>query len=135
MATRTRKATIVDVPFTETPQAVPEATLFEQLSAQIPDDWRRRCIAVVAGLVTSFATGYAVGVITEYAIIGSILLTGSAFVAMLILLLGLIVAMYLGSESSMFVYSQVMSKNIDKVWASANTTVRNWFKPTQGVAA
>lgn len=135
MATRTRKATIVDVPSTEQPQAVPEATLFEQLTAQIPDDWRRRCIAVVAGLATSFATGYAVAAVTEYAILSALLLTGSGFLAMLILLLGCIMAMYLGSRNATFVYTKVMSKSIDRAFSSANTTVRGWFTTTKGATA
>ena len=128
---RAKKTTVHDIPFVETPHAVEESTLFEQLSAQIPDDWRRRSIAFVAGLVTSFASGYMIGVLTEYAIVGALTLTGSAFMALLILLLGLIMAMYIGSKSSMFVYVNVMNKSVDRAFGS----VRGWFTPTQGATA
>ena len=128
---RAKKTTVHDIPFVETPHAVEESTLFEQLSAQIPDDWRRRSIAFVAGLVTSFASGYMIGVLTEYAIVGALTLTGSAFMALLILLLGLIMVMYIGSKSSMFVYVNVMNKSVDRAFGS----VRGWFTPTQGATA
>ena len=125
---RAKKTTVHDIPFVETPHAVEESTLFERLSAQIPDDWRRRSIAFVAGLGTSLGVGYIMAAITEYAIVGAVLLTGSAFMALLILLLGLIMAMYIGSKSSMFVYVNVMNKSVDRAFGS----VRGWFTPTQG---
>ena len=64
--TAKNKATVVnDIPFVDKPQAVAEATLFEELTAQIPDDWRRRTVAAVAGLATSLGVGYIVAAITE----------------------------------------------------------------------
>ena len=128
---RAKKTTVHDIPFVETSHAVEESTLFEQLSAQIPDDWRRRSVAFVAGLVTSLGVGYIMAAITEYAIVGALMLTGSAFMALLILLLGLIMAMYIGSKSSIFVYANVMNKSVDRAFGS----VRGWFTPTQGATA
>ena len=134
MTTRTKtKPTIVDATFVEQTHAVPESTLFEQLKIQIPEDWRRRAIAALAGLATSMGAGYAMGMLTQYAIVGAMLLTNSAFLAVLIFLAGLFVAMYIGSKSSMFVYANIVNKNIDKVFASANTTVRGWFSRREGV--
>ncbi len=112
MNTRTatkRKATIVEEP---------QPTLIQQLSAQIPEDWRRQTVAAVAGLATSLGTGYIVAVVTEYAIVGALSLTGSAFMGLVILMLGLIVAMYIGSKSSMFVYANIVNKNIDAAFAA-----------------
>lgn len=128
------KSTVVDTPFIDKPQAIPEATLFEQLSAQIPDDWRRRALALVAGLVTSVATTYAVAAVVEYAVVGALVLTNSAFISLLILMLGLILAMYIASKSSLFVYANIVNKNIDKVYSTADATVRGWFTTTKGVA-
>ena len=128
---RAKKTTVHDIPFVETPHAVEESTLFERLSAQIPDDWRRRTVAVIAGLATSMGTGYAMATLTEYAIVGALLLTNSAFLALLIFLAGLFVAMYIGSKSSMFVYVSVMNKSVDRAFGS----VRGWFTPTQGATA
>lgn len=134
--TAKNKATVVnDIPFVDKPQAVPEATLFEELTAQIPDDWRRRTVAAVAGLATSLGVGYIVAAITEYAIVGALTLTGSAFMALLILLLGLIMTMYIGSKSSIFVYTNIVNKNIDRAYSAADATVRGWFTPTQGATA
>ena len=137
MTTRTKtKPTIVDATFVEQTHAVPEATLFEQLKIQIPEDWRRRAVAAVAGLAASMGVGYAMATLTEYAIVGALLLTNSAFLALLIFLAGLFVAMYVGSNSSVFVYANIVNKNIDRVFASANTTVRGWFSRssrTEGV--
>ena len=132
---RAKKTTVHDIPFVDKPQAVAEATLFEQLSAQIPDDWRRRTVAAVAGLATSLGVGYIVAAITEYAIVAALMLTGSAFMALLILLLGLIMAMYIGSKSSIFVYTNIVNKNIDRAYSAADATVRGWFTPTQGATA
>ena len=130
MATRTAKlkATIIDAPAVE----IPELSAKDYLFSQIPDDWRRRTVALAVGTAVSFGAGYLIGIITEYAIVGALLLTGSAFVGLMILLLGLIIAMYVGAECSMFAYTGIMTKQADKLVDS----VRGFFARTpQGVTA
>lgn len=153
MATRKIKATIPATPFIET--VAPEAPkqegfnfnaymhkiLDEALSAEQPS-WKRLLLAWTLGLATSFGVGYFVGHLVMYATIGAALLTGSSFMALLTLVIGFIIAIYLGGKASLFAYTKVMDKSIDKAYdsvkefgASSYNNVRSMFTPSKGATA
>lgn len=123
----TRKKTILSTPFVEitTPVApAPEAFSFkahmhklldEALDAESPS-WKRLLLAWTLGLATSFGVGYLGTALMTYALVGAALLTSSAFVAILIAIIGVLASMYLGYRASMFVYVKVMDKSIDRAW-------------------
>lgn len=95
--------------------------------------WKRQAIAFLAGLATSCLVGYGVGHLTLYAITGALVLSNSAFVALIIFVIGVIASLYLGSKLSMFAYVNIMNKNIDAGFAKANNAVRGLFVRRQGV--
>lgn len=95
--------------------------------------WKRQAVAFLAGLATSCLVGYGVGHLTLYTITGALVLSNSAFVALIIFVLGLIASLYLGSKLSMFTYVNIMNKNIDAGFAKANNAVRGLFVRRQGV--
>lgn len=151
MATRKPKATIPATPFIETVAPVaPEQKSYdfkahmhkildEALSAEQPS-WKRLLLAWTLGLATSFGVGYLVGQLTMYCVLGAALLTGSAFVALLVMVIGVLVSMYLGYKASLFAYTKVMDKSIDGAYnsvkefsASSYNSVRGMF--TKGATA
>ena len=140
MVTRknTRKATVPATPFVETVHpatAAPEAFTFNQRLHKMLDDalgaeqpsWKRLLLAWTMSIATSIGLGYVAGMVIAYAIVGAALLTSSAFVMMLIYVLGMLGAMYLGYKSSMFVYVSIMDKSVDRAYSAASSKVRGWF--------
>ena len=153
MATRKTKATIPATPFVETiaPEAPEQKSydfaahmhriLDDALSAEQPS-WKRLLLAWTLGLATSFGVGYLVGHLVMYATIGAALLTGSSFMALLTLVIGFILAIYLGGKASLYAYTKVMDKSIDKAYdsvkefgANSYNSVRGMFTSSKGATA
>lgn len=140
MTTRTKKATVITPIVDAAPLGVQPETYRAQMHRLLDEaldtdgvSWKRRAVAFIAGLATSCLVGYAVGKLIAYTMVGAILLTGSSFLALVIFVLGLITAMYLGSKVSVFVYMNVMNENIDAQFAKASNAVRCIFVRRQGV--
>ena len=156
MVTRksTVKPTIVDVPFVEvTETAAPQPDpwraavhkmIDEAFDSEATDQhigWKRVLIAFIASIATSGLTGYLVGTVIGYALVGAILLSGSLFITLAIYLIGILMAMHFGRIVGKATYDFIALGDIDNVYASAKdkvsdafNTARGWFV-TEPVAA
>ncbi len=124
MATRTRKtikATIVDTPFVDQPQAATvEEETPESFAAKFnwaylikgEASWKRWIVAAIASLATS-----------------------SAFIALAIYALSVLLVMYAGYRASMFTYIKVLDKTVDAKCASAWHWTTSLFKSAPKVTA
>ena len=136
MATRNKtKPTIVDVPFVETMEpAAP--TFFERTCADLGLDpvlgWKRVLISSAVSMLASAGAGYILGTLTGYMALGALLLSGSAFLALMVYVLGIVVSFYAGYRVGPLVYLACVDKRVDSAFATA----RGWFTSTpSGVAA
>lgn len=141
MATKKSAARpIVEPVATETPAAQSVRDYLHSMVDSLYDDdatpavsWKRSALGFVVGVVMVMGTGYATGYICTALAVGAVLLTGSMFVFYLIWILGILLAMYLGGKVSMFGYTKIVDKSVDRAWAK----VTGWFKSepeTQHVA-
>lgn len=95
--------------------------------------WKRQVAGLIVGIAMSMGAGYAIGYAAVALAVGAALLTGSMFVFYMIWILGILLAMYVGAKVSVFGYTKVVDKSIDRAWAK----VTGWFKSepeTQHVA-
>lgn len=143
MTARTTKAkaksTVTDVPYVETVQPMAaEATFFERLRADLGVNpqvtWQRAAIGWVTSLLVCGVLGYLAGYILAYITIAALLLSGSAFIAMLIYVLGMIAIFYMGYRVGPVVYLAVIDKSVDRAFDTAKSWVSGLFT-TPGVTA
>ena len=112
-------------------------TLFKKYKIELPSN-TRIILGLVAGLVMGGVTTYMGSVLLGYLVIGAALLSGSAFVALSIYILGLIGVVYAALKTSSVVSHYVYSERVDRDYftardaiASTASTVRGWFsKPS-----
>lgn len=97
--------------------------------------WKRELAAWTLGLAASIGVGYVLGFVIEVVMIGVMAVTGSATLAILSWVAGLILAMYAGAQASTLVYTAVRTKGVDRAYENAKTTITGWFTTTQGVTA
>ena len=125
MVTRARKQTIPATPFVETvaPEASHEANTafdYKAYMHKMLDDalnfeavgWKRQVCAWVLSLSSAFAIGYGMGTLIAYTLVGAMVLSTSAFLAYAIYFVGILLAVYLGSKVSAFVFDGVIDKSI-----------------------
>jgi hypothetical protein len=136
MATRNKtKPTIVDVPFVETmEQQAP--TFFERTCADLGLDpalgWKRVLVSTVISMLASAGAGYILGTLTGYMALGALMLSGSAFIALMVYVLGIVVSFYAGYRIGPLVYLACVDKRVDSAFATA----RGWFTSApQGATA
>lgn len=141
MATRKTKATIPATPFVETitPEAPEQKSydfaahmhkiLDDALKFEMPS-WKRLVMAWLASAVTAFGVGYLVGHVMVYCLIGAAVLTTSTFVAWLIVIIGFLIAMYLGAKASAYTYTKIVDKSVDRAYDSAKNWVTSFFAST-----
>ena len=137
MVTRTSKtntkATVVDTPFVETlrpeaatvaPDDTPFTAYFESLLEGMPS-WKRVLCAMCISMMTSLAVGYTGGYLAACLVIGALMLGDPIFIAQVIYVLGMLVAIYAGYRAGSFAYIKVIDKTVDNMFSSA------WNKVTE----
>lgn len=139
MATRKQapKQTVVDTPFVETVHgAAPDTneTLKARLHAAIDDmvkdsvvSWKRMLIAWIVGLAAGFGVSYLATALVSYTVVGALLLTGSAFFATAVYVIGVIITMYASYRASVWVHLRIIDKSVDAVFVNTSNKVRGWF--------
>ena len=130
-----RKETIIDTPFIETvtPEAAsPEAedkaftAYFESLLAGIPS-WKRVLCALALSFTVSAGIGYLGSTLVVSLVIGAVVLGSSAFMANIIYVLGMIVAVYASYRAGSFAYMNVIDKTVDAQFSKAKGWVTGLF--------
>ena len=131
------KATIVSAPPVETLHtATPdtEATLRQRMFASIEEmlangpSWKRILTAWAIGLATSIGLGYLGGYIAVVLALSAMLLTGSMFVYWLVLIVGVLIAVYGTYRASVFVHMSIIDKSVDRACATAWNKVTGIFR-------
>lgn len=84
---------------------------------------KRALVAWVSGCVIAFCTGAAGGFLLDALVNGVILLSGSAFLALLAYIIGLIAVMYAGIKLGGAAYSYIANERIDAHY----NLVKSWF--------
>jgi len=94
----------------------------------------RALVAWFSGLIVAFISGAIGGVLLDMLIQGALLLTGSAFLAMLIYVIGLVITIYAGMKLGQAAYRYIADERIDahyrfgKTWlAYKGTQVKSLF--------
>lgn len=127
------KPTIVDTSIGETLR--PEAATvtpadkaftayFESLLEGMPS-WKRVLCAMCISMMTSLAVGYTGGYLAACLVIGALMLGAPIFIAQVIYVLGILVAIYAGYRAGAFTYIKVIDKTVDNMFSSA------WDKVTE----
>lgn len=97
--------------------------------------WKRATLAFVASLVTAFCTGYVVGTLFSYLMVGAYALTSSMFLVWMIYITMYIVAFYAGSKTVKFVKDFIMDdgvgKKMESIASSAKDKVTGWFSKSK----
>lgn len=139
MVTRkqTPKQTIVDTPFVETVHgATPDTdeTLQARMHAAVNEffsgsvvSWKRIVLAWIVGLAAGFGVSFVLSSLVTYAVVGAMLLSGSAFIINAVYIIGMIITIYASYRASVFVHLKVIDKSVDKLIANASHSVRGWF--------
>lgn len=87
---------------------------------------------LLCGIVFGLAVATGVGVIMGYAIsalmIGAMAMTGSAFLANAIYIVGMIYTAYKGMRVTLKAAGYVVSGNVDKTFGGVTGTIGSWFK-------
>lgn len=109
------------------------AGLFKKYKIELPSN-TRIIIGLVAGLVMGGVTTYVGSVLLGYLVIGAALLSGSAFIALSIYIIGLIGVIYAALKTSSAVSQYVYDKQVDRDYfttrdaiTNAASSVRGWF--------
>lgn len=111
--------------------------LFSQLGLEAPT-WKRQLLAWLASLGACAGVGYLMGQIIGYAMVGAILLTGSAFIPLVIYAIGVVIAIYASYRVGPIVYMAVIDKTVDRMASSAWNKATGLFRSSghvQGVPA
>lgn len=93
----------------------------------------RKACAYVVSLCASFGTGYLVGLAMNAVLVTAAVST-SLFLTILVWVLGLLIALYLGSKVGEAVYNGIVHSVIEDTVAGAWHSVTGWFT-TEKVAA
>lgn len=83
----------------------------------------RLVAALVGGCITAGLAGYAAGTLLVYTIVGSTLLNGSALLAFLITILGILIGIHFATRLGSFVSEAVMTKQIDAAYYATKNFV------------
>lgn len=124
----------VDAQFVDTETANDDNVVLRYLKAQqdmldqagVPTGKRFLC-AFVASIVVAIGITYVSMALIDMAVLAAITLTGSAFVALVIWLLGAIATIVVSALASGRAFGYVASRAIDEHFASAKSFARNLF--------
>jgi hypothetical protein len=115
------------VPFTAEQQETMAAAenLFSTL--KLPSMSRLIC-GVIFGIALAAGFGILMGYVVSALMIGAMAMTGSAFIANCIYVLGMIYAFIKGAKISVRGAAYIISGNVDKTFGGVTSTVGSWFK-------
>lgn len=127
---------------TKTAQAVPtQPTIGERFSAEFDQlmskygagvpSGTRIVVSLIASLCLGGAIGYFGGSLLGYAMVGALMLTGSAFIAWAIYILGVIALIYAGWKAGGWVGDYILNRKVDAHAEAVGT----WFKAKRLAAA
>lgn len=91
---------------------------------------KRKVIAWFMALFSAVGLGYLIGQVLEILITSALAATGSMFLAILIYVAGIAIAMYAGAKLGGAVYDYVADGVVDKHWQSLKNGVVSFFRPT-----
>lgn len=91
---------------------------------------KRKVIAWFMALFSAVGLGYLIGQVLEILITSALAATGSMFLAILIYVAGIAIAMYAGAKLGGAVYDYVADGVVDKHWQSLKSGVVSFFRPT-----
>jgi hypothetical protein len=97
--------------------------------------WKRSTVAFVASCISAFATGYLVGTLFSYLMVGAYALTSSMFLVWMLYIMMFIAAFFLGSKAakiaSDFVMDDAVGKKMEAIASSAKNKVTGWFSKSE----
>ena len=107
------------------------------------EDWKRRTVGFISGLIISGAVGYAVGTVggtlLTWLLAGAVLGGASSFLMTAILVLGFLLIIYaggkLGGRAGQFVYEAITMKSVDRAASRAWGWVTSPFRAKEIVHA
>ncbi len=124
MATKTtRKATIIDTPFVETQEPSFD---FNAMMGSMPSGTRILC-AWIASAVVSAGIGYVGMQLIAYLMIGAMVLTGSAFLASTVYVLGMLLVILASFFAGIGAHLEVISEKIDARYSEAKNYINSFF--------
>jgi hypothetical protein len=108
----------------------------DQLSAAFNDftglfiqtSWKRRICGAIFAVAVAYGAGWLIGNVMGWLIAGALLLTGSMFLAWMILIIGAVCSAIAGYVLGGKAYAYIANEVIDKHVASVKNTVTGWFK-------
>ncbi len=113
----------------------PEHAAAERLSSALDDmlsqfeapSWKRVLCAATLAIVVSAGTGWCIGWLINMLVAGALMYTGSVFLGMCIMIVGLVLSMVTGMITGSKAFSYVASATIDKHASNAVSKVKGWF--------
>lgn len=97
--------------------------------------WKRAIVAFVASCVGALAAGYLIGMFLNALMVGAYIFTGSMFLVYMIYIMGLLIAMYVGSKVGKFISDAVMDdalgKKMEAIASSTKNKVTGWFSKSK----
>lgn len=108
--------------------------LLTKLGAASP---KRYLASFLIGCCVSFGTGYLLGKLVFAMAVGTMLLTTSAFLGWLVMLVGTLVAIWAGYKAGGVAFDYIVTKRVDAHWHKLRDSVGSLFKrePKPVVAA
>lgn len=139
---RILKAKVKDVPQAAAQAAQPDVpeggaqeSAFDRLNAAYQDvmsqfsmpTWKRTVTAAVLSIAAASGCGYMIGQVLSALTIGVLAMTGSSFLAYVIVVLGCLVSFYVGMKVGNKVATYVMTQQIDRDIAAVKNKVFGWL--------
>lgn len=91
---------------------------------------KRKVIAWFMALFSAVGISYLIGQVLEILITSALATTGSMFLAILVYIAGVVIAMYASAKLGGAAYSYIADGVVDQHWQSLKSGVTNFFKPT-----
>lgn len=110
--------------------------MFDALEASADPEasFTRKACAYILSLCASFGAGYLVGMAMN-ALLMTAAVSASLFLTIMVWIIGLLIAMYLGSKIGAAVYNGVIHSVIEDTATGAWHSVRSWFTTEKAVTA
>lgn len=97
--------------------------------------WKRQLAAFFGSIVLAGGTGYLVGQVAGWMMLGCFALTGSIFMTYLVMLGAILLSAYAGLKIAERVGNYVLSGQVDRDFIKAKTFVTGFFEPKQDIVA
>ncbi len=96
---------------------------------------KRKLVATVLSFAAAFGTGYLIGTIISYALIGMALMSTSLFMMLMSYMLAIILAGYLGSVVGRAVHDAVIGHTVENAVADTYSYIKSLFSKSEPAAA